>query len=301
MNTTGNTLNILIAGWFSFEGMGTTAGDLIAKDIVCNWLNDAGIRYDVAVTDSFFYPGAVRWEESRPEQYTDIIFLCGPFGNGWPVTDFLAHFPNVRLIGMNLSLLQSLEDWNPFTLLYERDSSRNSNPDITFYGSSPTVPVVGVILAHKQKEYGHKAMHELSNSAVQRLINSREMSVIPIDTCLENNKGGLRTPGEVEAMVAKMDVVITTRLHGTVLALKNGVPVISIDPIAGGAKITRQVRTIGWPLLFDADNLEDFQLLKAFDYCLTEDARLRASECTRVSIGKIESIRRQMIRELFLI
>ena len=52
-----------------------------------------------------------------------------------------------------------------------------------------------------------------------------------------------------------MDVVITTRLHGTVLALKNGVPVIPIDPIADGAKITLQVKSLNWPLLVNSKNI----------------------------------------------
>ena len=36
-----------------------------------------------------------------------------------------------------------------------------------------------------------------------------------------------------------MDAVVTTRLHGTVLAIKNGVPPVVIDPIAGGRKVLR--------------------------------------------------------------
>jgi hypothetical protein len=35
-------MKILVAGWFSFEGMGATAGNLLSKDIVCDWLDQAG-------------------------------------------------------------------------------------------------------------------------------------------------------------------------------------------------------------------------------------------------------------------
>ena len=28
-------MRILVAGWFSFEDMGATAGDIIARDIAC--------------------------------------------------------------------------------------------------------------------------------------------------------------------------------------------------------------------------------------------------------------------------
>lgn len=33
-------------------------------------------------------------------------------------------------------------------------------------------------------------------------------------------------------MLRRLDVVVTTRLHGLVLALKNGVPALAVDPVA---------------------------------------------------------------------
>lgn len=293
-----NNLHVLVAGWFSFKGMGTTAGDIIARDAVCNWLKEAGISFQVAAIDAFALPGSVEWTECEASRFTDVFFICGPFGNGWPVTDFLQHFKDCRLTGINLSLLQSLEQWNPFTLLYERDSSRAANPDLTFWGPPPSVPVVGVILAHKQKEYGKRALHDLANDAIKRLLDSRELSVVYIDTALENNTGGLRTAGEIEALIAKMDLVVTTRLHGTVLAIKNGVPVIPIDPILGGAKITRQVTAIEWPVLLQAEALSDEHLREAMDFCLTDQARATAAKCATRSKAITDDIHRQLLHQL---
>jgi polysaccharide pyruvyl transferase WcaK-like protein len=87
-----------------------------------------------------------------------------------------------------------------------------------------------------------------------------------------------------------MDVVVTTRLHGTVLALKHGVPVVAIDPVAGGAKVRRQANTIGWRVVFNADDLADEALQKAFSYCLTEDARATARECRERAKKMVENI-----------
>jgi len=56
------------------------------------------------------------------------------------------------------------------------------------------------------------------------LAASREMSVVHIDTRLDVNSTGLRTPREVESPITRMDVVLTTRLHATGLSIKNGVP-----------------------------------------------------------------------------
>ena len=120
-------------------------------------------------------------------------------------------------------MLEPLETWNPFAQLLERDSSRFSRPDISFSAKQLEVPVVGVSLVHPQKEYGGKARHNEANEPVSRLLNSREVAVVPIDTRLENNVTGLRTPREVESLIARMDLVVRSRLHGSVLAPKNGV------------------------------------------------------------------------------
>ena len=46
-------MRALVAGWFSFEGMGATAGDILARDVVCGWLEEAAIPYDVATARPF--------------------------------------------------------------------------------------------------------------------------------------------------------------------------------------------------------------------------------------------------------
>jgi polysaccharide pyruvyl transferase WcaK-like protein len=96
------------------------------------------------------------------------------------------------------------------------------------------------------------------------------------------NATGLRNPAEVESLIARMDVVLTTRLHGTVLALKNGVRAIAIDPIAGGAKIQRQTATIGWPLCINADSL-------------TEEARALARKCAENAQRRVKEIHKAFI------
>jgi hypothetical protein len=166
-------MKILVAGWFSFEQMGATAGDLFARDLVCDWVEKAGLPYDVALAPPF--EGGVAWRELDGRDYSHVVFVCGPFGNGWPITEFLPHFGGCRLIGLNLSMLQSLDEWNPFDLLLERDSSRFARPDITFLSRQPKVPVVGVVLVHPQKEYGDKASHREANEAVWRLLDARSV------------------------------------------------------------------------------------------------------------------------------
>jgi hypothetical protein len=279
---------VLVAGWFSFEQMGASAGDLIARDLTCRWLERAGRAYDVAVAPPF--TGGVDWRAVDPGRYADVLFVCGPFGNGPPLAEFLDRFRGRRLVGLDLTMLQRLDEWNPFDRLWERDSDRAARPDVCFGAETPKVPVVGLVLIDAQPEYKGGDLRLRADGAIARLVASREMSVVRIDTRLDENATGLRTAAEVESLVARMDAVVTTRLHGTVLAIKNGVPAVVIDAVAGGHKVRRQAEAIGWPVAFGVEDLTDERLRQAFDYCLTDDARAKARECARRAAATVVGV-----------
>jgi hypothetical protein len=288
-------MRALVAGWFSFPDMGATAGDLLSRDLAREWLARAGWESDVAHAPPFH--GGVDWRKADPAAYDALVFVCGPFGNGWPVTELLERFADARLIGLNLSMLEPLDAWNPFDLLTERDSSKRANPDVSFLSREAKVPVVGVVLVHPQTEY-EGAMHEAAGAAIDQLLASREAASVRIDTRLDRNATGLRTPAEVESLIARMDVVVTTRLHGLVLALKNVVPVVAIDPIAGGAKVLRQAQTVDWPHAFAADAVSDDQLARAFSACLTEEARGLAHACRARAVARVRAVRDDLVASL---
>jgi Polysaccharide pyruvyl transferase len=285
----------LVAGWFSFEGMGATAGDLLARDLACEWLREAGCSVEVALAPPF--RGGVDWRSVDPAGYPEVVFVCGPFGNGPPLDGFLTRFREARLIGLDVSLLEPIEDWDPFDLLWERDSSRASRPDISFAAPSSEVPVVGMVLVHPQREY-EGGMHEEVGRAIGRLREVREMAAIEIDTRLDENRTELRTPGEVEAMIASTDVVITTRVHGLVMALRNSIPALVIDPIAGGAKVRRQAEAVGWPITFNADQISDTVLGEALDRCLKEEMRREAARCRDGAHERVAALREEFVATL---
>ena len=114
---------------------------------------------------------------------------------------------------------------------------------------------------------------------ISDLLASRDAAVVPIDTRLDVDQVGLRSPAQVEGVIARMDLVVTTRLHGLVIALKNGVPALAVDPISGGAKVKRQADVLGWPMVFTPETATDLVLAEAFDYCVTIEARNLAQKC----------------------
>jgi hypothetical protein len=270
-------MKALVAGWFSFEKMGASAGDLMARDVVCSWLDSAGRPYDVALAAPF--KGGVEWERVDPSEYSEVVFVCGPFGNGPPLSEFLERFGAQTLVGVNLSMLEPLDAWDPFDLLIERDSSRTARPDVSLLSPPSSVPVAGLVLIDAQPEYGERDRREVADELIAGALADREIAAIRIDTRLDENSTGLKSPGEVEAIIARTDVVVTTRLHGTVLAIKRGVPPLVIDPVAGGAKVRRQAETIGWPVVFNADAATPSGVAAALDWCLSEEARETARAC----------------------
>jgi Polysaccharide pyruvyl transferase len=291
----GRGMKTLLVGWFSFESMGATAGDLLARDVALAWLNDAGHDVDTAAAPPFV--GDVRLERIDSAQYSHVVFVCGPFGNGPPIDAFLARFEHAKLVGLDLSLIEPLEVWNPFDLLVERDSSRAAHPDLSFASAPPEVPVVGISLVHPQEEYGNRGLHSIANRTIEEVAAGLECARIHIDTRLDDNASILRTAAEVYAIIRKVDVMLTTRLHGLVLSLKASVPVVALDPIAGGAKLTRQANTLQWPWCFPADTPVSV-IRHAVVECLDEAEHQRTRATADSARDAIERIRKEFIERL---
>lgn len=276
--------------------MGASAGDLLSRDVAIKWLAGEGISYDVAAVPPF--GDGLDWRKVDPSVYTHVVVVCGPCGNGPPLDEFLHTFRHCRLFGLNLSMLQPPGDWNPFEALFERDSTRAVRPDLSFLHPSASCPVAGLILIGRQPEYGRHDLNAFANQALTEALESQHVVAIPIDTCLEGNAGGLTTPAQVEALIARMDFVATTRLHGLVLSLKNGVPALAVDPVAGDAKISRQADALGWPAVIGVNQLSKERLTDLCTYCITAEARSKARECGGLAVRRLEGLHDEFLAAL---
>ena len=97
--------------------------------------------------------------------------------------NILKKFAGLPLFGVNLTMLDTLENWDPFAGLWERDSSRTIRPDITYLAQdSRRVPVVGQVRrgvhqrAVKIDQRGTKTLHATSpcpRSSKERAIRSQ--------------------------------------------------------------------------------------------------------------------------------
>ena len=281
----------LIVGWFSFAGMGATAGDLMAAEVARRWLHETGRIVQVAALPCF--PGDIDLAAVNPSDVDELVFVCGPFGNGWPITELLERFAHCRLVGLDVSLLQSLDEWNPFDVLFERESDRRLRPDLSLLADQPLVPLIGLVEVHPQSEYGDSGRHAQVGRLIRAALAATEGAVFLIDTALEANAGALRSAAEVESAIAKCDVVVTTRLHGMALALKHGVPAVVVDPIAGGAKVARQAAVLGWPHVILPEEVSVAVLTQSIAACLTEEARALARACAQLARARLEGVHLQ--------
>jgi Polysaccharide pyruvyl transferase len=289
---------VLVAGWFSWPAAAATAGDLLARDVACKWLERAGREYDVANASPFGL--GVDWREVDPAGYSDLVFVCGPVGPAYSALEqLLRRFPASRHIGLDLTMIAPLSEWNPFDFLFERDSTRGANPDLALVAAEPGVPVIGVVLVEPYTaEFPDRDRQDAARGAVGSLLASVPAARVSIDTRLDVNQTQLRTPGEVESLIARMDAIVTTRLHGLVLALKNGVPALAIDPVSGGSKIKRQAEVLDWPAVRTADRLEQDDLRTALQFCLSEEGRRVARRCAELGVTRLESLRDEFVAVL---
>lgn len=252
----------LIAGYFSTTQHQSTFGDTTALRVVLSWMEKTGIPYDVACLPENGMNG-LNLAAVNPSSYTILLFVCGPWNEK---SQALKPFHHCFKIGINLSL-ESTEN-HGFDLLLPRDMPGCTNPDLVFATQIPQLPLAGIAKVHPQPMYGSRQCHERVNRVIDQYLARQEVAEIPLDTLWQNNPTGIRNTVQFDNLIRRMDVVITSRLHGLAFALKNGIPAIAIDPVAGGAKVTAQAKAVGWPLVFDGSRITAGKLRDAVNRCL---------------------------------
>lgn len=290
-----SAMRALILGHFS------TIGDVDSLAYVTEILREEGIAYDVAPFIeklASHIDGAISRAELNPSSYTHLIVVCGPF---WP--ELLARrgfdlqrFAHCTRIGVNLTMVEPTAAWNPFHLLLERDSDRSVRPDLTFLRDSSRVPVAGLCTIASQREYGGRQRHAEAIGLMRGLLQARHVAAVEIDTRWPSyrNSGGLESAAQVTSVIERMDVLLTNRLHGMVYALKSGVPVLAIDPVDGGDKVTAQARILGWPAVATVDEASPDWLQRTFDWCLSEEGRTAAAGIAGAARGKLRPVSDQL-------
>ncbi len=273
---------VLVTGWFSFDTAEVTAGDLLAQRTVSRWLDDAGIDHDVAMAATFRRRGQLAWHDVPPATVGHLVFVCGPAG-GELVEELFARFTGSQRVAVGVSVVDRTPALAPVTVL-ARDEPGRAAVDLalgTAHRPVADVAVAAVIRSHSQPEYGNRQRHDGVHRCLDGWLTGTDLAVVELDTRLHpGDARQLSTPEQFAAAVARVDVVVTTRLHGLVLGLAAGVPVVAVDPVAGGGKVGAQARALGWPAVISAEAVSHDAFDEAVGWCRSAEGRDRVAACT---------------------
>ncbi|GLZ07903.1 polysaccharide pyruvyl transferase [Actinomadura sp. NBRC 104412] len=274
-------MRVLLTGWPSFVHGEATAGDVLAMEAVYRTLRASGAECDVAWSP-VLRPDGLTLEQAEPAGYTHLVFACGPV-HGEQVRYLHERYARCRRIAVGVSVVDRDEPAaRGFDVILPRDApGRPPRRDLAAYVPSASLPpVVGVVLSPGQGEYGSRGRHDRIEQELAGWLKTRECARVPLDTRLDARDWRHATgPMELEAVLRRLDLVVTTRLHGLVLALKNGLPALAVDPIGGGAKVTAQARAWDWPAIVTTGRddappyLDRAALNRWWDWCLSSEGR----------------------------
>lgn len=277
-------MRALIVGWASFLHGEATAGDVLAMETVRRVLSRTGVPCETAWSP-LFRPDDLHLDDAPAQRYTHLVFVCGPL-HGGQVRELHRRYAGCRRIAVGVSVIDPHDPAvTGFDVVLPRDGGTGPpRRDLAAGTTTDTVPVVGVILAPGQPEYGGRRRRERVTEELTAWLHGRDCARVPIDTRLDRTDWRMcATAGQLESIVRRLDLVVTLRLHGLVLALKHGIPALAVDPVAGGAKVTAQARAWNWPAVVGAHTtgdgetaLPEGELERWWEWCHTAQARAKA-------------------------
>lgn len=271
---------VLVVGWPSFVAGEATAGDVLAMEAVAAELGAAGVRCEMAWSP-VFRPGERTLEDADPARYSHLVFACGPL-SGSGIEALHRQFAACRRVAVGVSIIDPADPAAAgFHVILARDSpGAPPTGDLAAVPCSPLVPVAGVIHVGEQREYAGRGRHQAVSQSLASWLPGCGCALLPLETRLDSRDWRLcSTPGELESILSRLDLVITMRMHGLVLALKHGIPALAVDPVAGGAKVTAQARSWRWPAVVapgPAGTIDVGAMNRWRDWCLSAPGRRRA-------------------------
>ncbi len=288
-------IKILVTWYGSFSKNGTV-GDYLSVNSLTHFLEKHNYDFDCASYKPFhnLKGNPIELENALPSDYDIIIFCCGPIlKNHENLNSLFEKFKTLYKVGIGVSLFPKdhFNFYNPFDFVLARENGTEMYEDIAIIASHTKQTKysnqeglkIGLILRNEQHEYGKKNCK--SDKAylylmiiAKTLIGTRETfsnklmklftkgapakasgTILEINNHLETS--GL-TPQEIENQYSECDLILTTRFHGSMLALRNDIPFIALDQIKNGAKVYKLVSQTGYPFVWKINKLSLNKLKK---------------------------------------
>ncbi|MGH3900880.1 MAG: hypothetical protein ACRDTA_22075 [Pseudonocardiaceae bacterium] len=101
------------------------------------------------------------WTRRIPTAYTHLVFICGPV-HGEQLLSLHNRFDRCRRIAVGVTVLDLADPAvTGFDVVLARDTPKGQGRrDLAASASTDLVPVVGVVLAPGQREYGQRRRHD---------------------------------------------------------------------------------------------------------------------------------------------
>lgn len=276
----------LIASHSSYDNPFTTFGDTAAMKVVIKWMKEIDADFDTACLKEHGFDG-LDITKVNPQNYHTLIFVCGPWGMDMKNL-VQRQFPNIGIIGIDLSVEKNIA--HGLDLLIPRDFDGEHNPDLALISRTDSRPLIGIAMVHNQPEYGDRQQHQLVHEQIERYLESEDVAWVALDTLWKDNKSGIPDTIAFENLICRLDAVITTRMHVLVFSIKQGIPVLAIDAISGGAKVSAQAMALDWPLILESDNVNKKTIKKAVDKCLSGEMKQSVLHSQKYALKQLEKI-----------
>ena len=288
---------ILITNYFSVGG--STYGDAQAVEIVTQWLSKNNIEYDILVSNKTKVKGKTL-DQLNILEYDIIMFVCGPCpSENWfdevLGNEYTKRKKHIIKIGIDISIIR---DNHPFDYVIPRDFFEIKNPDLAFCANNKLLPVVGIFKVHPQNEYGELQRHYHVHDCIERYLKESSHVCLELNTYnwidTQNNFAhSTSNVSQLESLISKCDYIISTRMHGLVYSLKCNKPVLAIDCVAGGAKVTAQAEAVGWPAILNGDGITVENIKTGVKTAI--DNKDKIKELKKDAVKKISVIEKQLI------
>lgn len=213
------------------------------------------------------------------------------------MTELHEKFAECTRIAVGVSVVDSDDEAVlGFHRVLPRDGAGGANRDLSASASTKRVPVIGVTRAPDQPEYGDRAEHAKVHEVLDRWLGTLDCARLPLDSRLDaHDWRHCATPDQFMSVLARLDAVVSTCLHGLVLGLRTGIPVLAVDPIHGGGEVSAQAELLRWPVV-GADEVGDPEAMaRAWRWCRSADGTYGARESL---VGRQEPLIKQLIEEL---
>ena len=287
---------LTFCGTLDFKYSYTTIGDIMAVYNVALKLLEFRVAFDIAFHGHLLDLNNLRVDirQINPDNYSDLLYVCGPVSHtAKKLSEF---FLKQRRVAIGVSAA-SIIPTDIFHKVYLRDSEKEVNFDLALADIGfPHIkvdprqrqPGLSLCIVGSQGEYGLDNGASLFGKQLTELLSSlRQKNKIFVQT-LYNPNSPNPLSAEIEIQCSRL--LLTNRMHGALLAIYHRLPVLVFDQIRYGAKVTRMMNKINWPVFnfYEFDNEKfnnNFELCKLdWSSDWMEDSRSRMIEESRLAL-----------------